>query len=255
MGQLALTCRYWAIKCQPAIFKWIELRSGKDLEGLLSLMASPLSCVASYIKKLRLYQKVTQDPPWLHLVALRLVPELALDWGTFLQLSNAADIRSIHDGLPRSYSSFSSHISHLYLSNVRFKSFADLLRLVDEMPSLQTLECCALTWPASLDTPPVGPPRRCIPPHLYGVSMDQCTDNSASVHVLYGRRSKVRDSTTASFDFGLRPEQQRTIYQLVFPCAENSPYCSICHTNIDSAYSELWLVASIIIRDIHLGQC
>ncbi|PSR78547.1 hypothetical protein PHLCEN_2v7388 [Hermanssonia centrifuga] len=118
VGQLALTCRYWAIECQPAIFKWIELRSGKDLEELLSLMASPLSRVASYIKKLRLYQRVAQDPPWLHLVALRLVPELSLEWPTFLQLSNAIDIRSIHDGLPRSYSSFSSHISHLYLSNV-----------------------------------------------------------------------------------------------------------------------------------------
>ncbi len=135
MGQLALTCRYWATKCQPAIFEMIKLRSGKDVDALLSLMASPLSRVASYIKTLVLYHDQS-NAPWLHLVALRLVPKLSLDTEDpiHLSLTNVDGIRSIHDGLPRSHPSFSFHISDLWLSNARVNSIAALLHLVDEMP-------------------------------------------------------------------------------------------------------------------------
>ncbi len=146
VGHMALTCKYWATQCQPVIFNVIRLRSGKDLEELLSLMASPLSRVASYIKRLSLWQYGRPDAPWLHLVALRLVPKLSLNTEDPINLSfyndgAAAAIRSIHDGLPRSCHSFSSHISWLSLENARFNSCAELLHLVDEMPSLRTLLC------------------------------------------------------------------------------------------------------------------
>ncbi len=116
-GQLALTCRYWATKCQATIFEIIKLRSGKDVDELLSLMASPLSRIASYIKTLILNEYDRPSSPWLHLVSLRLVPRLSLDpdWSIYLFLYDAAGTRSIHDGLPRSYPSFSSHISQFYL--------------------------------------------------------------------------------------------------------------------------------------------
>ncbi|PSS17138.1 hypothetical protein PHLCEN_2v3226 [Hermanssonia centrifuga] len=244
VGQLALTCRYWASQCQPAIFKSIRLRSGKDLEGLLSLMASPLSRVAGYIKTLWLVQEGRWNVPWLHLVALRLVPKLSLDTEETIYLSidrsyEPAAIRSIHDGLPRSYPSFSSHISLLYLSDARFNSFADLLHLVDEMPSLQHLYCVRVTWPMAPDTPPVVSHQRRIPPDLSDVTMGKCTDNSALVRILTGRRRKARASTTASLDFGLDSEQQHTIYKLVHKFAkEEVEMCRCFLTTIDSAYSE-----------------
>ncbi|PSR73150.1 hypothetical protein PHLCEN_2v11006 [Hermanssonia centrifuga] len=136
VGQLALTCRYWATKCQPPIFEEIWLSSGKDVDQLLSLMASPLSRVAGYIKWLGLFQDEPPDAPWLHLVPLRLVPKLSrLDTArpVDLFLSTTAAIRSIHNTLPRSYPSFSSHFSILYLENAHFNSFADLLHVVDEI--------------------------------------------------------------------------------------------------------------------------
>ncbi|PSR72659.1 hypothetical protein PHLCEN_2v11467 [Hermanssonia centrifuga] len=87
VGHMALTCKYWATQCQPVIFNVIRLRSGKDLEELLSLMASPLSRVASYIKRLSLWQYGRPDAPWLHLVALRLVPKLSLNTEDPINLS------------------------------------------------------------------------------------------------------------------------------------------------------------------------
>ncbi|PSR97718.1 hypothetical protein PHLCEN_2v4260 [Hermanssonia centrifuga] len=248
VGQLALTCRYWATKCQPAIFKRIWLRSGKEVDELLSLMASPLSRVSSYIKTLVLIQKQPSNAPWIHLVALRLVPKLSLDTEDpiDLSLSNVDGIRSIHDGLPRSYPSFSSHISQLHLKNAHFNSFADLLHLADEMPSLQNLECSGLTWPTAPDTPPVVPRQRGIPPHLRFVSMDACTDNSALVCVLTGRRRQARANTTASLNFGLHPEQQHTIHKLVCTCAEKDDPYSTSLEKVDSAYN--MILVSLIRR-------
>ncbi|PSS17135.1 hypothetical protein PHLCEN_2v3223 [Hermanssonia centrifuga] len=241
MGQLALTCRYWAIECQSAIFRLIWLRSGKDVDKLLSLMASPLSRVASYIKTLVLIQWQPSNAPWLHLVALQLVPKLSLD-AEKLYIDRSyepAAIRSIHDGLPRSYPSFSSRISQLDLKNAPVKSFAALLHLVDEMPSLQVLDCDEVTWPMAPDTAPVIPRQRHIPPHLHFVSMYKCTDNSVSFCVLTGRRRKARASTTASFDFGLDPEQQHAIRRLVSVSTEDSShtYSESSFEKIDSAYT------------------
>ncbi|PSR72657.1 hypothetical protein PHLCEN_2v11465 [Hermanssonia centrifuga] len=242
VGQLALTGRYWAAQCQPAIFATISLRSGQEIDELLSLMASPLSRIASYIKTLLLYHNAPQDPPWLHLVALRLLPKLSLDTEgpIYLLLNSTAAIRSIHGAMPRSHPSFSSHISFIKLVNARFNSFTDLLHLVDEVPSLRELYCKSLTWPASPDTPPVVPRR--IPLHLYYVEMNQCTDNSASVRVLTGRGltgTRRKASVTASLDFGLDPEHWHTIYKVASPCGEKSTTgCNISLNRIDSAYSE-----------------
>ncbi|PSR97716.1 hypothetical protein PHLCEN_2v4274 [Hermanssonia centrifuga] len=245
LGQLALTCRYWASQCQPAIFRFIRLRSGQDLDELLALMASPLSRVACSIKTLWLFEEPRRsNAPWLHLVALRLVPKLSLHKiHLFLDhRSYQPAIRSIHDGLPRSHPSFSSHIATLTLHNARLKSLAALLHLVDEMPSLKTLDCEQLTWPMA---PAVIPRQRHIPPRLCWVQMTGCTDNSLSLCVLTGRRRKARDSTTASLDFGLDPEQQHAIHRLVAVTCTEDPRHKTSESSsnkIDSAYNMIKVV-------------
>ncbi len=245
LGQLALTCRYWATKCQPAIFEKIKLQSSKDLDELLVLMESPLSRIASYIKRLQLFQEEPPKPPWIHLVALRLVPKLSLytDTPMMLFLSKVAvsrGFRSIHDALPRVYPSFSSHILYLSLWNARFNSLADLFHLVDEIHPLRELNLRCLTWPTTApDTQPVVLPQRRIPPHLFYVDVSKCTDNLVGIQILTGRRRKVRGETS-TLDFDLDHEQQHTIYKMMLAMMEGHPdaHCKLRLDKVNSAYSE-----------------
>ncbi|PSR78548.1 hypothetical protein PHLCEN_2v7389 [Hermanssonia centrifuga] len=105
------------------------------------------------------------------------------------------------------------------------------------MPSLETLHCTTVTWPAVPDTPPVVYRQRRIPSRLSNVLMDGgCTDNSAVARVLTGRRREVRNSTTAACPLlGLDPEQLHIISKLAFQNAEKINSSSIL-LKIDSVY-------------------
>ncbi len=242
LGQLALTCRYWAVRCQSVIFETIALRSRKDLDQLISFLDSPLSRVANYIKGLYLWQSGRPTSPWIHLISLQLVPKLFLHpyWSIQLDLDQSAAsrrFRSIHDALPKVHPSFSSHFSSLYLSNICFLSFNDLVHLVDEVLSLRSLQCREVKWPTVPETHPVVLPRRRIPSHLSQVRMEYCIDQSACLRVLTGSRRKAQGEVSA-LDFGLGDEQQCTVHRILLAFMDGREECAVEFEKIDTAYSE-----------------
>ncbi|PSS29556.1 hypothetical protein PHLCEN_2v2955 [Hermanssonia centrifuga] len=223
VAQMALACKEWASRCHAVAFEWVKLCSGKDVVKLLSLMESPHSHIASYIKTLWLVQKGTPTAPWIHLVTLRLVPKLSLNPHRSIELELDLDLddtasgcfRSIYDGLPRVHSSFStSPISRLFIQNASFESFADLAHLVDEIPSLRFLYLDKLTWPSNSDVPETQPVllprRRTVPPFLNCIHLSNCTDIVSGIDLLIGKRRKARGETTP-FDLDLNHEQQHFI--------------------------------------------
>ncbi|THG93669.1 hypothetical protein EW026_g7631 [Hermanssonia centrifuga] len=236
VAQMALTCKDWASQCQAVAFEWVKLRSGKDVHELLSLMESPHSHIASYIKTLWLIQEGIPTTPWIHLVALYLVPKLSLDPHRSIELDLDLDntasgrLRSIYDGLPRVYSSFStSHISRLFIQNASFESFADLAHLVDEIPSLRFLYLHKLTWHSAsvvLETQPLAvllPRRRTVPPYLNCVHLSACTDIVSGIDLLIGKRRKARGETTP-FDLDLNHEQQQFIKNMSLTATDGLTY-------------------------------
>ncbi|PSR97728.1 hypothetical protein PHLCEN_2v4270 [Hermanssonia centrifuga] len=236
LGRLALACRYWAAHFQPVIFEEINLSSSDHVYELLSLLDSPLSRIAGYIKRLRLSQKRRNASPWLHLVSLKLVPKLSLEsrepiWLSFRDAAVTPGLRSIHDGLPRVHPSFSAQISRVTLDKIALNSLAGLVHLVDEMPSMQAFECYVLTWPDQV----LLPRRRRIPPRLSNVYMIDCTDNSACVDILTGTRRKGRGEETPSLDFGLGREQQAIVSKILRAFMHGIHLCGITLENVPGA--------------------
>ncbi|PSS22610.1 hypothetical protein PHLCEN_2v3085 [Hermanssonia centrifuga] len=232
VAQMALTCKDWASQCQAVAFEWVKLRSGKDVHELLSLMESPHSHIASYIKTLWLIQEGIPTTPWIHLVALYLVPKLSLDphRSIELELNHPAAtprFRSIHHALPRACPS--SHISRLFIQNASFGPFADLARLVDEIPSLRFLYLHKLTWHSAsvvLETQPLAvllPRRRTVPPYLNCVHLSNCTDIVSGIDLLIGKRRKAGGETTP-FDLDLDREQQQFIKNMSHTATDGLTY-------------------------------
>ncbi|PSS38087.1 hypothetical protein PHLCEN_2v67 [Hermanssonia centrifuga] len=129
----SLTCRYWARRCQPRIFEHTRLQSEDDMCQLLSFLESPLSHLSDYIKHLYLIQHTSKS--WILLLPLRLLSlsptinlEIRGDWDE-THIKRFGHLRSIHYMLPRAHPEFSSHISYLNLTYLRFRRFDDLAHL------------------------------------------------------------------------------------------------------------------------------
>ncbi|KAJ3554047.1 hypothetical protein NM688_g3307 [Phlebia brevispora] len=145
------------------MFKQVVLRGRDDFTRLRATLDHPLGRMRG--------QQIGGDldltdqlrmPPWIHSISLYLVPKLGITEGnTDLRLINSGPfppgqvISSLHGSLPRHLPSFSTGIWYLHLTDVRFRSFLHLLRLIKGMPSLLLVDCTKVVWDAL--SPRMGP--------------------------------------------------------------------------------------------------
>ncbi|KAJ3540452.1 hypothetical protein NM688_g6224 [Phlebia brevispora] len=135
----------------------IVLRGRKDLLELLGSLAQRRDVrvherlSASVKGELDIIEQL--NTPWIHNIFLQLRPKLDLTTqNTAFVLENAGPfprgsaVSSIHGSLPRRLPYFSSGIQIVHFTEVHFKSFEHLLRLVRELPSLRSLKCTRVTW-------------------------------------------------------------------------------------------------------------
>ncbi|KAJ3552142.1 hypothetical protein NM688_g4308 [Phlebia brevispora] len=152
--QIALVCRRWAHLLDAELSaRRIILNNRSDLTTLSTVLYSPEPCII--VREIDGLPDVTAQlrAPWIHTISLRLLPTFKLSPQDInLRMSNSGpfhpgqNVSSIHKLLPRSHPSFSTGIRTLSLSHVSFKSFAHLLRLIREMPSLKHAQFTNVSW-------------------------------------------------------------------------------------------------------------
>ncbi|KAJ3555559.1 hypothetical protein NM688_g2511 [Phlebia brevispora] len=147
LGACALTCRYWADKCQPYIFDRISLRSRHDFMELCDFRKDPYCRIFQYNSAITVAEQRVTSVPWLHLFSMY---KYKLSNGLSLEgplPKGWKSLRSIHQAIPRALPhSFSRGISQLALTDIRFRQLHDLMRLVSELPDLTDVRCERVLW-------------------------------------------------------------------------------------------------------------
>ena len=151
-------CRYWARAFRPKLFQRLSFNSLRDLEQLAEFLDEsrgvPFSDIPSYLDSI-VISPPTEGEPFLHLLHGLLVRcDLVGDLRSVhvavagpLRSQSARHIRSIHWLLPKRLpSSFSSDITTLFLTDLVFQSFDDLVRLLYELRSLGSLTAKGVSW-------------------------------------------------------------------------------------------------------------
>lgn len=153
LGACALTCRYWAGRCRKRIFGSLTLNSEDDLSKLIDFMAIPRSTleVADLITRLVVEQS-DGCVPWAHNVP-KLLAEILPNLSHFGYANSPfADANAIttHPNMARIFPAYMSssgwRITVLELSNQRYTSFSDTVRVVGSLLQLHTLRCTAISW-------------------------------------------------------------------------------------------------------------
>ena len=144
-------CRHWAEALRPILFAEITLRSRTHIFELLAFLAAPLSRIAEYIEQITLAHTLP-SAPLLHLLP-RLSERLDVRYGATiigpLPRTCSMSMRTIHWQLPRPI----RHpnvlaFTEVTIEDVHIPAFADLVRLVWELPLLEAFRGTRLTWGA-----------------------------------------------------------------------------------------------------------
>lgn len=169
LGDLALTCRYWARQIRPKILADLYV---KNKSGVLKMRAAldlpkgfrlphPLLLVG------RLHIVCNDSiPSWIHRVCwlIQRVNSLRRSLMVVVHIDNfcnspdpsAPAPRSLFYYLPRSCPAISEHFYRLVLTNTRFRQAGDMFRLVSQMTNLRCLKVAGVTW--DLSSPRIPPP-------------------------------------------------------------------------------------------------
>ena len=157
LGLLSLTCRYWAKRCRPHIFKHAILHSLGELHALVDILEhaklDDIPSVLDCLERVYVVQTGRWTVPWLHHVyaALRgcihrYIPiYLTLDDTYILSDTNtsggqyAPRLLSAH--LPKTIPGDAYHFYSLELSNLRFRRVPDLLSLLHNITVVREVTC------------------------------------------------------------------------------------------------------------------
>ncbi|EKM48954.1 uncharacterized protein PHACADRAFT_202190 [Phanerochaete carnosa HHB-10118-sp] len=193
------------------LFRSLELRSAKDVRFLKDIVSSPgftASCLSESIKWIYIRQEATGAKPWLHHVH-GLSTRLQNTTFVCLVEKHADDTASTagrwapFESIPTVTPSY-VRLSTLTLRNVVFTSKTELVRLVDNFPTLEYCFCERLTF---LDPSPAVRPRRLRrrpPParRAFRCRIDDCKDMVTPIQVALAadivapaRRMGLDDST------------------------------------------------------------
>ena len=191
LGTLSLTCRYWARLCRPHMFRHLTLRNRDDLNQFVWFIQAPSlvqPCLYDCSPHLTLELSGTWPAPWLHrthaaflggdvttdTVAKYFEILLALQ-STSVEGSQDEAVkyapRSLSTGLPRTLPGSMFPFNFIGLRDMRFRSIADVLRLIDSLPDLLLIRCTRVTFDdTSLFLPPAPARRRLKTIKLFRVS-------------------------------------------------------------------------------------
>lgn len=197
------TCRYWAQRCQPRLFREIALRSRADVYELLALLKDSRICASRFIRGI--YLQVAPGDPWVHL-AFFLLPSNLFECFWYFCLSITENLPDSTDStgtapavlgqpgprmycidrlLPRTYPP-PKNLIHIVLARLTFSCFEDLLRLISSLSPLQSCRCEELSWLSRTETSPY---RIRLPAQFSSVSTIGCTEDWALLRwVLLGPR-------------------------------------------------------------------
>lgn len=147
LKSMSLTCRYWAQRCRPHIFRQARVSGLPAVEGLLALIRSPLATIsppiAECIQTLSFLCIGASASPWFHRIggALRpLLPSLERCDIRFEDIDNVA--RMLPSQVPRTLPKVFLPFRTLKLDfSVRFSTPADFVRLLASIPSLEEVLC------------------------------------------------------------------------------------------------------------------
>ncbi len=185
LGEISLTCRYFATRCRPFIFQVVSLRSRDDILTLRFFIESPLSKIRAYIRRINVqHDQDKPGAPWIHLLQVSLTQSLLRTPHVEVKLADTAcspiqrKLRTIYIGLPRPLPPPTFQIALLTLSNYKLASLRELQRLVVGLPTLRKLFCENLSWGNTLLEAPIPIPpgtlRRC---QLRSVTMKRCQEH------------------------------------------------------------------------------
>ncbi|EKM48118.1 uncharacterized protein PHACADRAFT_109377 [Phanerochaete carnosa HHB-10118-sp] len=186
----ALVCKHWSEDIRPTLFQELELRSAEDVRFLKNIVSSPgfaASCLSGSIRWIYIRQEATGAKPWLHHVH-GLSTRLQGTKFRCVVKNRAGDAASTagrwapFESIPTVTPSY-IRLSSLILRDVVFASKTELIRLVDNFPTLEDCYCERLTF---LDPLPPARPRRLrrrSPPtrHNFLCTMSYCKDMVAPI--------------------------------------------------------------------------
>ncbi|KAJ3521060.1 hypothetical protein NM688_g9071 [Phlebia brevispora] len=153
LGNLALVCRRWTRPIQSVMFSTIELSNGTAtrlstmLKGTATFSGQHIQSIDAIFDGVEHLRK-----PCLHHFSLLVMPKLSglKDRSVTLELIGPLPkkhrvLSSIHP-FPRSHPCFSAGIQNLWLEGVHFSTFAHLVRLIKQLPSVDDVHCRGVTW-------------------------------------------------------------------------------------------------------------
>ncbi|KAI0826236.1 hypothetical protein BC629DRAFT_61551 [Irpex lacteus] len=169
------TCRYWAHKCRPLLFREVTLTSRDEALALLQFVRRSQCSIGEWIKTLVLIQR-EPSLPWTHLIYLQFLngrPNLprithVLDGSRPTTTNEASCVQALHGLVPRSLPTFFYQCLNIRLINVLLRSASSLLRLVGRMKLCTSLYC-------------------------ENVSLAQCVSTTSRIHLMSARRSLIQD--------------------------------------------------------------
>lgn len=203
---VSLTCRFWAEKCRPHLFRSLSFRTRTHLyefSDLLDQAGKNLQNVAPLTTHLQalVFIPCEGDPPWIHLVSPTLRRKIPDRVTIYLGLAatgfvpkTGRTVRSIHHSLPRSLPTSYSQFHSLYLSDVYFRDVVDFVRLISEVRTLRQLHCYRLVWDKSVPSEEIWG-HTTQPGHLETVHAEDCTDNWVFLGLVARRSLTVVENT------------------------------------------------------------
>ncbi|KAI0090861.1 hypothetical protein BDY19DRAFT_741680 [Irpex rosettiformis] len=233
LSAVSLTCRFWAERCRPHLFRSLNLQTKEHLyefSELLDQASHALQEVTPLTVHLQTLLVIPLEggPPWIHLVFSVLRYKLPDHVSIFLGLEATRfvprhnhPVHSIHHSLPKSMAAFYSQYHSLYLADVHFRDVMDFVRLVNELRTLRQLRCNRLTWDKSVHSEEVWRRMR-QPKCLEHVQADDCTDNWVFLGLLAKRSFTVVENTlrarTKNQDYLLSRSDLQCASEIVAAC-------------------------------------
>lgn len=178
----SLTCRHWASKCRPLLFRKLTLASHGDALTLLELIRRPKSKIGDWISFLVLIQS-EPSYPWTQLIYLRLstrIPKTleithVLKWNS-TPPSKVPQNLSLHPSVPKSLPSLYYRCIRAHLINLRLRSFSNLIPLVGRLNMCNYLRCTDVSWVERADPATILSLRAGKRRLMHDVLLENCSD-------------------------------------------------------------------------------
>lgn len=157
----SLTCRYWAKRIRPALFRRLTIRTLQDISDLLYILDSRSAVEPNFadcIRELVVEHCPVDGIPWIHHVhsILRRLRDATVSLRIINQADNSQDssttshtsiaMTEIPLAYPRTLPSSILPISQLLLDGLRIRHISDLVRLIYALPTLRHCECRRLLF-------------------------------------------------------------------------------------------------------------